>query len=128
VVGWPLRLVFSVRLKSGRARGELGSSCVPQGKGGGDYVTAEEGAKGLLGYGGINGDGTVRHAVEDGSKGRQMMRDGGGSGVAIHEGIYPPAGPAGAAHARVGAVLSAERGACSAVPGDGWPEASLGTV
>jgi hypothetical protein len=50
-------------------------------------VTAEEGAKGLLGYGGINSDGTVRHAAEDGSKGRRMMRDGGGSGVAIHEGI-----------------------------------------
>jgi hypothetical protein len=63
-------------------------------------VIAEEGVKGLLGYGSINGDGTVRHAAEDGSKGRRMMRDGGGSGVAIHEGIYPPAGPAGAAHAR----------------------------
>jgi hypothetical protein len=91
-------------------------------------VTAEEGTKGLFGYGDINGDRTVRHAAEDGSKGRRMMRDGGGSGVAIHEGIYPPAGPAGAAHARVGAVLSAERGACSAAPGDGWPAASLGTV
>jgi hypothetical protein len=36
-------------------------------------VTAEEGAKGLLGYCGINGDGTVRHAAEDGSKGQRMM-------------------------------------------------------